>query len=192
MEEAWSDDHERHEFTSLKKSYKTLQCDEIVLNNEIENGSLRISTLLLRSKKLYEPILSYFDYINIKKKNDWFLQSNTISVSNSEKRIVTNVLLNQEHLLSGFTFFFGYDIEIGILYFTSPFGVLAVVGIRNSEEIKSQVVDVQTNFIDNDLFVCTIGLLATEEEIFFVNNIDELIFNNVRQLMTVKGIYLEF
>ena len=52
--------------------------------------------------------------------------------------------------------------------------------------------EVQTNFIDNDLFVCTIGLYATEAEIFFVNSIDELIFNNVRQLITVKDIYLEF
>ena len=64
-----------------------------------------LKLLFVRSKKLYAPILSYFDHINIKEKDDWFLQSNTIS--NSEKQIVTKVLLNQEYLLSEFTFFLG-------------------------------------------------------------------------------------
>jgi hypothetical protein len=62
--------------------------------------------------------------------------------------------------------------------------VLAVVGIRNSEDIKYHVVEAQHKFIEDNkyLFVCIIGLFATENEIYFINNIDGLIFNNVIRL----------
>jgi hypothetical protein len=128
---------------------------------------------------LYEHLLNYFDYVNKVKRNEWFIQSNKFSIKNSERQIGTYILLNQENF-SGFNFFSGFDEENGILYFPSSFGV---VGIRNSEDID-HVVEAQHKFIEDNkyLFVCIIGLFATENEIYFINNIDGLIFNNVIRL----------
>jgi hypothetical protein len=99
------------------------------------------------------------------------------------QRIGTYILLNQENFF-GFNYFFGFDEENGILYFLSSFGVLAVVGIRNSEDIEYQVLEAKHKFIEDDkyLFVYAIGLFVTENEKYFINNIDKLIFNNMIRL----------
>src|SRR5581483_10886155 len=72
-----------------------------------------------------------------------------------------------------FNYFFGFDEENGILYFLSSFGLLAVVRIRNSEDIEYQVIEARHKFIKDDkyLFVCAIGLFATENERQFSNKL---------------------
>jgi hypothetical protein len=183
MEETYFDSNE---FFDLKNSFINLQRDNQLDENDNQlDVSIRISKLLLRSEKLYaENLLNYFDYIDEVKRNEWFIESNkSINVNDSERRIGTYILLNQENFF-GFNYFFGFDEENGILYFLSSFGVLAVVGIRNSEDIEYQVIEARHKFIEDDkyLFVCAIGLFATENEKYFINNIDELIFNNVIRL----------
>ena len=61
--------------------------------------------------------------------------------------------------------------------------------IIGSSSIEILNYELQNNFYNdnNCLFICIIGLLATDEEIIFINNIDELIFKNVSQMVTLKG-----
>lgn len=181
MADACFDYIDSTEFKVIKNSYRLLQYPDdnskLISANDLQS---EISNLIVRSKKFYSnPTLKYFKEVHVRRKNQWFLDSRNVKYN--EKQLGTDILLNQPKYLSGFEFLFGFYNKL--LFFASKAGVLAIVGLGNPNQIEKVIKEYKESELEGEesIFVCIITLFFYDGEIKFVNDVDKIIYEKVRQ-----------